>query len=88
MNHVGGGTGDVQVGGRLILLICESCQRPLEDASVSGRVTHSSSAHAWGGGFKFRVGEGGGGGVVCVSPTGSMCFMRSHHGSGLGNQLR
>lgn len=33
-----------QVGGRLILLICESCQRPLEDASVSGRVTYSYTA--------------------------------------------
>lgn len=35
----------VQVGGRLILLICESCQRPLEDASVSGRVTYSYIVH-------------------------------------------
>lgn len=33
-----------QVGGRLILLICESCQRPLEDESVSGRVTYSYSS--------------------------------------------
>lgn len=39
-----------QVGERLILLICESCQRPLEDASVSGRVTYSYTAHCTGGG--------------------------------------
>lgn len=38
-----------QVGERLILLICESCQRPLEDASVSGRVTYSYTVHTGGG---------------------------------------
>lgn len=42
--------------GRLILLICESCQGPQEDASVSGRVTYSYNLHTEGGGFKFRVG--------------------------------
>lgn len=30
-------------------MICESCQRPLEDASVSGRVTYSYIAHTEGG---------------------------------------
>lgn len=44
-----------QVEGRLILLICESCQRPLEDESVSGRVTYSYSVHAEGG-LEFRAG--------------------------------
>lgn len=53
-----------QVGGRLILLICESCQRPLEDASVSGRVTYSYSVRTEGGsdsssGFGGRGGAGG-----------------------------
>lgn len=38
-----------QIGGRLILLICESCRRPLEDASVSGRVTYSYTVHTEGG---------------------------------------
>lgn len=38
-----------QVGGRVIPLICESCQSPLEDESLSGRVTYSDSAHTrWG----------------------------------------
>lgn len=55
-----------QVGGRVILLICESCQRPLEDESLSGRVTYSDNTHTWRIGFKFRVG-GGGGSVVMVS---------------------
>lgn len=50
-----------QVGGRVILLICESCQRPLEDESLSGRVTYSDNTHTWRVGFKFRVG----GGVGC-----------------------
>lgn len=57
----------VQVGERLILLICESCQRPLEDASVSGGVTYSYFAHTEGRvGFEFRVGrrEGGCCGVL------------------------
>lgn len=76
-----------QVGGRLILLICESCQRPLEDASVSGRVTYSYNAHTEGG-SDSSSGLGGGGGWLLWCPTGSICFLRSHDGFGLGNQLK
>lgn len=53
-----------QVGGRVILLICESCQRPLEDESLSGRVTYSDNTHTWRVGFKFRVGGVGCHGVL------------------------
>lgn len=53
-----------QVGGRLILLICESCQRSLEDESVSGRVTYSYNAHTEGGSDSS---SGLGGSVVMVS---------------------
>ena len=72
----------VQVGGRLILLICESCQRPPEDASVSGRVTYSYNAHTEGGSDS----SSGLGGVMLWCPTGSICFLRSKDGFGLGNQ--
>lgn len=56
--RVGGGAG----WRRLILLICESCQRPLEDASVSGRVTYSYNVHTEGGSDSSS-----GWGVVMVS---------------------
>lgn len=72
-----------QVGGRVILLICESCQRPLEDESLSGRVTYSDNTHTWRVGFKFRVG----GGRLSWCPAGSICFLRSPDEFELGNQL-
>lgn len=73
-----------QVGGRLILLICESCQRPLEDESVSGRVTYSYNPHTEGGSDS----SSGPGGRLLWRPTGSICFLRSHNGFELGNQLK
>lgn len=36
-------------GAGVILLICESCQRPLEDESLSGRVMYSDNGHTEGG---------------------------------------
>lgn len=56
----------VQVGGRLILLICDSCQRPLEEASVRGRVTYSYTAHTREGRIQVQgcVAEGGCWGVL------------------------
>lgn len=51
-----------QIGGGLILLICESCRRPQEDASASGRLTYSYTAHTQGmSGSSSWLGEGGGG---------------------------
>lgn len=52
------------MGGRVILLICESCRRPLEDESLSGRVTYSDNVHTEGGSdLSSGLGVGGG---VCV----------------------
>lgn len=76
-----------QVGGRLILLICESCQRSLEDESVRGRVMYSYNAHTEGG-SDSSSGLRRGGSRLLWCPTGSVCFLRSHHGFGLGNQLK
>lgn len=51
------------VGG-VILLICEPCQRPLEDESLSGRVTYSDNVHTEGG---WDLSSGlGWGWCVCV----------------------
>lgn len=83
-----------QVEGRLILLICESCQRPLEDESVSGRVTYSYNAHAEGGSDSssgLGKGWGGGFGWLLWCPTGSICSLRTGNipdEFGLGNQLK
>lgn len=41
--------GGGQAGVRVILLICESCQRPLVGESSSGGVANSDSTHAEGG---------------------------------------
>lgn len=69
-------------GAGVILLICESCHRPLEDESLSGRVMYSDNAHTEGGSdFSSRRGMGGG-------PTGSFCILRSHNGFELQNQLK
>ena len=57
-----------QVGGRLILLICESCQRSLEDESVRGRVMYSYNAHTEGGSDSSSgLWRWGGGAVGCYS---------------------
>lgn len=37
-----------EAGARVILLICESCQRPLAGESLSGGVTYSDNTHAEG----------------------------------------
>lgn len=48
-------------GAGVILLICESCQRPLEDESLSGRVMYSENVHTEGGSdFSSRGGNGWG----------------------------
>lgn len=57
---MGGG----QAGARVILLICESCQRPLAGESLSGGVTYSDKTLAErGSGLSLELGGFGGGGV-------------------------
>lgn len=62
----------VQVGGRLILLICESRQRPLEDASVSRGVTYTYIVRTREGRIQVQ------GCVAETTYTGSICFLGSH----------
>lgn len=62
--HVSGEVGGGQAGARVILLICEWCQRPLAGESLSGGVTYSDNTHAEpGSGLSLELGGLWGGGV-------------------------
>lgn len=56
-----------QAGARVILLISESCHRPLVGESLSGGVTFTDNKHAVGGG-----GGGGGSGLSLGGVGGSL----------------